>query len=176
MGILSLGTSAKGNQGSEHQDRLNGGYYLLDHLCEDEAKLPMLFLVKDAPPEIEKYADRISKTAKESIAAIEHMQENDALLKFDTNPLPPIEQDVRDSIQDDKQHQLLFGTTGAEFVRAFLVSQIEASNYAIHLAKVLSEQEKDSDRVQKLQHLSSQWQTVHREAFRLLQNQSVSPK
>jgi hypothetical protein len=176
MGVLSLGASANGNQVSERQDRLNGGYYLLDHLCEDEAKLPMLFLVKDAQPEIEKYADRISKTAKESITTIEHMQENDALLKFDTNPLPSIEQDVRDSIQDDRQHQLLFGTTGLEFVRAFLVSQIEASNYAVHLAKVLSEQEKNSDRAKKLQHISSQWRTIHQEAFRLLRNQGVSPK
>jgi hypothetical protein len=149
---------------------LNGGYYLLHHLCEDEAKLPLLLDVKDAPPEIEKYAVHISKTAKESITALEHLQENDPHLNFDKNPLPRIERDVRESIQADKQHQLLFGTTGAEFVRALLVSQVEASSYARNLAKVLSQQEKNPDRVKTLQHISVQWRAIHEEAMRLLRS------
>ena len=140
---VSIATPAKGGETSAHRDYLNGGYYLLHHLCEDEAKLPLLLDVKDAPPEIEKYADSISKTAKESMADLERMQESDARLNFDKNPLPRIERDVRESIEDEKQHQLLFGATGAEFVRALLVSQVEASSYALNLAKVLSQQEKD---------------------------------
>jgi hypothetical protein len=132
--------------------------------------LPLLLDVKDAPPEIERYADHISKTAKESIAALERMQESDAHLKFDKNPLPPIERDVRESIQADKQHQLLFGTTGAEFVRTLLVSQVEASSYALNLAKVLSQQEKDPDRVKALQHISVKWRAIHLETMRLLRN------
>ncbi len=170
LGIFCVLTPTRGNETSEHRDYLNGGYYLLHHLCEDEAKLPLLLDVKDVPPEIESYADHISKTAKQTIADLEHMQESDTRLKFDKNPLPSIERDVRESIQADKQHQLLFGTTGAEFVRALLVSQAEASSYALNLAKVLSQQEKDPDRVKALQHVSLKWRAIHQEAMRLLRN------
>jgi hypothetical protein len=170
LSVSCVLTPTRGSETSEHRDYLNGGYYLLHHLCEDEAKLPLLLDVKDAPPEIEKYAVHISKTAKESIAALERLQENDPDLNFDKNPLPRIERDVRESIQADKQHQLLFGTTGAEFVRALLVSQVEASSYALNLAKVLSQQEKNPDRVKTLQHISVQWRAIHEEAMRLLRN------
>jgi hypothetical protein len=166
----SVVTPARGSDVSERQERLNGGYYLLHHLCEDEAKLPLLLAVKHTPPETVDFVDRISKTAKESLTALEHMQKGDETLQFDKNPLPPIERDVRESIQDEKQHQLLFGTTDAEFVRALLVSQIEASSYALNLAKVLSEQEKDPDRVKSLDHISAKWLAVRNEAYRLLRN------
>ena len=170
LSVSCVLTPTRGSETSEHRDYLNGGYYLLHHLCADEAKLPLLLDVKDAPPEIEKYAVHISKTAKESITALERLQENDPHLNFDKNPLPRIERDVRESIQADKQHQLLFGTTGAEFVRALLVSQVEASSYALNLAKVLSQQEKNPDRVKTLQHISVQWRAIHEEAMRLLRN------
>ena len=170
LSVSCVLTPTRGSETSEHRDYLNGGYYLLHHLCEDEAKLPLLLDVKDAPPEIEKYAVHISKTAKESITDLERLQENDPHLNFDKNPLPRIERDVRESIQADKQHQLLFGTTGAEFVRALLVSQVEASSYALNLAKVLSQQEKNPDRVKTLQHISVQWRAIHEEAMRLLRN------
>jgi hypothetical protein len=153
LSVSCVVTPTAGSEISDHRDYLNGGYYLLHHLCEDEAKLPLLLDVKDVPPEIESYADHISKMAKETIADLERMQESDTRLKFDKNPLPRIERDVRESIQADKQHQLLFGTTGAQFVRALLVSQAEASAYALNLAKVLSQQENDPDRVKVLQHI-----------------------
>lgn len=170
LSIFCVLTPTRGNETSEHRNYLNGGYYLFHHLCEDEAKLPLLLDVKNAPPEIEKYADHISKTAKQSIDALEHMQESDPHLNFDKNPLPRIERDVRESIQADKQHQLLFGTTGGEFVRALLVSQVEASSYALSLAKVLSQEEKNPDRVKTLQHISAQWRAIHEETIRLLRN------
>jgi len=170
LSVFCVVMPTRGSEVSDHQIYLNGGYYLLHHLCEDEAKLPLLLDVKDAPPEIKSYADHISKTAKETIADLEHMHESDARLKFDKNPLPSIERDVRESIQADKQHQLLFGTTGAEFVRALLVSQAEASAYALNLAKVLSQQENDPDRVKALQHISLKWRAIHQEAMRLLRN------
>jgi hypothetical protein len=170
LSVSCVVTPTAGSEISDRRDYLNGGYYLLHHLCEDEAKLPLLLDVKDVPPEIESYADHISKMAKETIADLERMQESDTRLKFDKNPLPRIERDVRESIQADKQHQLLFGTTGAQFVRALLVSQAEASSYALNLAKILSQQEKDPDRVKALQHISIRWRAIYQETMRRLRN------
>ncbi len=172
--LICLGSSsplisrAGASEASERPEQLNGGYYLLHHVCEDETNLPLLVAIKHTPPEIASYVDKIAKTSRESITALDRLQKGDATLQSDKNPLPPIERDVRQSIRDDKEHQLLFGTTDTEFVRALLVSQIEASGYALNLAKVLSEQEKNPDRVKALQHISAKWLTIRNEAYRLL--------
>lgn len=168
--MVLLTSQIRGSETSERQDKLNGGYYLLHHLCDDESQLPLLIAVKHTPPEVAGYVDRISKTAKESSASLEQMQKGDSSLRFDKNPLPEVERDVRASIRDAKQHQLLFGTTDSDFVHALLVSQIEASNYALNLAKVLSEQESDPARVKKLQRISVKWQTLYEEAYRRLKS------
>jgi septal ring factor EnvC (AmiA/AmiB activator) len=161
-------TLSRGDGTTERQDKLNGGYYLLHHLCNDEAQLPLLIDLKHASAEIEAFADKISRTAKESNSLLEQMQDGDPAIKFNRNPLPAIERDVRESIQDEKQHQLLFGTKDAEFERALLVSQIEASNYAHNIAKVLSDQETDSNRIKSLAKISARWLAINQEAFRFL--------
>jgi hypothetical protein len=153
---------------SDRQDKLNGGYYLLHQLCDQEAQLPMLALLKTTPPEIVSYVDRIAKTANESKTALDRMQDHDPAIRFDKNPLPPIEREVRESISDAKQHQLLFGTSNGAFVRALLVSQIEASNYALNIAKVLADQENDPARVKALETIQTRWQSILDEAYRHL--------
>jgi len=160
----------RGDEASDRQGKLDGGYFLLHQVSEDETQVPLLLAVKHAPSEATAYADRISKTAKETVSALDRMQEHDPVIQFDRNPLPRIERDARASIKDDKQHQLLFGTTDSEFVRALLVSQIEACTYALHLSKVLAEQETDPGRAKTLRHISAKWLGLRNEAFRILRN------
>jgi hypothetical protein len=162
--LLTVGRGAE----AEKQEYLNGGYFLLHQLCDNEAQLPLLLDLKHSSPEIKTFADRISRTAKESNTSLEQMQDTDPAIKFDRNPLPSIEQDVRESIQDEKQHQLLFGTSGAAFERALLVSQVEASNYARNIAKVLAENENDPKKRISLEKISSKWFLINKETFRLL--------
>ena len=168
--IFPVSAANKSADKTADSKQQSGGYYLLHKVCEDESNVSMLMMVKHAPKEIETFANRISKTAKESTASLEHMQKGDETIQFEQSPLPQIELDVRESIHDDKEHQLLFGTSGPEFVRTFLVSQIEASTYAMNLAKVLSQKEKDADRIKALQHISAKWLTLRDEAYRFLRN------
>jgi hypothetical protein len=168
--IMMLASPMRGDIPPEKQAKLNGGYYLLHQVSTDEKQVPMLFLVKHAPTEISTYADRISKTAGETLDRLDHLQDGDSAIHFDHNPLPQIEQDARASIKADKQHQLLFGTTDSEFVRAFLISQIEACTYAVNLSKTLADQETNPDRVQALRHISAKWLGMRNDAFRLLRD------
>jgi hypothetical protein len=158
----------RGNEASERQDNLNGGYYLLHHLCNDESQLPMLAAIKSTPPEIVIYVDRIAKMAKASAATLDGMHDRHPAIRFDKNPLPPFERDVRESISDEKQHQLVLGTSGAAFVHALLLSQIEASTYALNIAKVLADQEKDPKRIIALKHIQEQWKLIQDEGYRHL--------
>jgi len=155
---------------SEKQTKLNGGYYLLHQLGDDESQLPLLLDLKHAPPELSTYADQISKMGKETMKTIEGFQDHDTALQFDRNPLPAIEQNTRDSIKDDKQHQLLFGTSNSEFVRALVVSQIEATTYATNLCKVLADQESDPGRAKTLTRLATKWLNLRNKAFGILRN------
>lgn len=170
LGVASTLLPARGSETREQVAYLNGGYFLLHQLCEDEAKLPMIFLIKDAPPEIEAFAKQASQTAQESLATLDRMQEHDPNLKFNRNPLPRVEIDVRDSIQDEKQHQLVFGTSGPEFVRALVVTQIQSSSYALNLAKVLAQRETNPERVKALERITAKWHKINQEAFQLLRN------
>jgi hypothetical protein len=166
--VVVLSNPVRASDQSDRQDKLNGGYYLLHHLCDEESQLPMLAVIKTTPTEIVSYVNRIAKTANESITALDGMQDHDNAIRFDRNPLPRIERDIRESISDAKQHQLLFGTSNAAFVRALLVSQIEASNYALNIAKVLADQENDPTRVKALQNIKTKWQSIEDEAYRHL--------
>jgi hypothetical protein len=163
-------TPSRGDEDSARQAKLNGGYYLLHQLGGDENQLPLLLDMKHAPPELVTYADQISKAGKETVASLEHFQDRDKAIQLDRNPLPQIEQDVRDSIKADKQHQLLFGTSNSDFVRALLISQIEASTYAIHLSKVLADGETNPGRAKKLRQLSARWLGLRDDAYRILRN------
>jgi hypothetical protein len=168
VAIASEGT-VKG-EASEYQHKLNGGYYLLHKLYEDEEQVPFLLDIKTAPPNVSSFADQVSKTAKAGLATLDKMRESDASINWDSNPLPAIEQEVRDSIKSEKQHQLLFGTKGPDFERAFLVSQAEASMYAENISKVLAGQDKNPDHVRDLNRMSEKWHAIYEEIFRMLRS------
>lgn len=168
--LFSAAASEAPARENEEQANLNGGYYLLHKLCDDESQLPILLDLKTAPKELETFADHISRTAKEDMAVLERMRDADSRMSWDKNPLPKIEQDIRASITDEKQHQLLFGSKGPDFSRALLVSQAEASKYAANIAKVLSEQDKNPEHIRDLKRISAHWQAIYDEAFRLMKN------
>jgi len=166
---IGLG-SLKADSSSKPPSELNGGYYLLHHLAEEESKVSMLFIIKDAPDQIGAYSKQVSQTANDTLAALDRIQEKNPSIHMDQNPLPQIELDVRASIRDDKQQQLVFDTSGSEFVRVFLNTQIQASTYAINLTKVLADKETNPHRAQVLRNLSAQWQKARDNAFRLLRD------
>jgi len=169
--LISLAvTVVRGDDSVSSHNELNGGYFLLHNLLDDEHDVPLLLDLKTAPKEIEDFARKVSLTAEEGKVALDKMRESDPRINWDKNPLPKFEQDVRASIKGDKQHQLLFGTKDSNFVRAFLVSQAEASMYAANIAKVMSQQDKNPWHDREFSHISERWHALYEEDFRLLRN------
>ena len=152
------------------QNELKSGYYLLHQLADDESGVSMLFLAKDAPEQIGSYGKQVSQTGKETVTAIDKMEDQNPSLRMGKDPLPQIELDVRAYIRDDKEHQLLFGSSGNEFVRVFLTTQIQASTYGLNLCKVLADKETNPRRAQVLREMGAKWQKLRDDAFRLLRN------
>jgi hypothetical protein len=149
-------------------EKLNNGYSLLYHLCDQEKPLEMIMMVKTAPAAVAAFTKKISQTAGDDVDLLERMQAHDSSIRLDDNGLPQFELDVRQSIKEDKQHFLLFETKDNTFTQALLVSQIEATSYAMHLAKVLAQDEPNAKRAAALQRISDKWHALQREAYRLL--------
>ncbi|HEX4141371.1 MAG TPA: hypothetical protein VHY09_13565 [Candidatus Methylacidiphilales bacterium] len=169
-GLVFSQAALQAEDAPSYRDNLNAGFFLLHDLLDNEASLPILLDLKSSPQEIQNFADKISRTAKEGEAAMDKMREADPKISWDKNPLPKIEQDIRASITDEKEHQLLFGTKGPEFVRALLVSQAEASKYAANIAKVLARQDKNPWHRREFSGISARWHALYEEDFRLLRN------
>jgi hypothetical protein len=146
---------------------LNDGYSLFYDFCRQESKLSLLTLVKTTPPEISDYAHRISATAKEDMAILERMGAGDRSLQLEKVSLPSFEIEVRRSMADDRQQQLLWGSSGPAFAQALTMTQSETTNYGLHVAKVLAETEPDAARALALHHMYEKWLSLHLEAYRL---------
>jgi len=168
--VLSLNALRAEDDAPSYRANLNAGFFLLHDLLDNEAGLPILLDLKTSPQEIQDYANKISRSAKEGEAAMDKMREADPKIRWDKNPLPKIEQDVRASITEEKEHQLLFGTKGTDFVRALLLSQAEASKYAANIAKVLAQQDKNPWHRREFSRISARWNALYEEDFRLLRN------
>ena len=151
------------------RETINDGYSLLYKLCKDESQLHLIVLIKTTPPEIADFARRISQEGDDDAALLEKIQAADHHIRLDKQPLPQFEVDVRQSIRDEKQHLLLFGSKSGNFVRALLVSQIEAATYGANIAKVLIRD--DPRHAETLGRIADHWARIRHDAYRLLDAQ-----
>jgi hypothetical protein len=167
-----LGRSSRGETWPHAQGpNRNNGYSLLHQLCDQEKPIDMILIVKTVPKDVAAFAHEVSKAAEANEELLEDLQDHDKAIRFDEGGLPQFEVDTRASIKADKQHMLLFGTTGSAFARALLVTQTEAGTYGMNLAKVLADAEPNPHRAAVLQKISASWEKIRDKAYRLLNAQ-----
>ena len=163
--VLTLSIPARADASP---DNLKVGFFLLHDVCDEESSVNLITIVKTTPADVADYVQRISKLAGQGLKSVEAMEERDPALKMERNPLPDFEQKVRSGIRADKEHQLLFGTTGTAFARALLVTQIEASNYISQITQQLADEDPSGSDTRTLLRMSSRWLAIRDEGFRLL--------
>lgn len=144
---------------------LQTGFFLLRHTCDEESKVELLDFVKTTPGDVADYLKRVSASAKELRGWIDSVEEREPGLKLEKSPLPQFEEDVRASIKADKQHNLLFGTKDVRYQRALLFAQTEATNYIMHMTKVLAKD--DPGRASRLMKFSEKWHRLRDEAVKM---------
>lgn len=152
---------------AEAASNLQAGFYLLHNVCDEESQVHLITVAKTTPADVTDYVNRVSKIADESLKTLDGFEDRDPSLKLDRNPLPQFEQKVRKAIKADKQHNLLFGTTDAAFARALLFSQVEASNYIMHMAQVLADEDPNAHQTRELLKISARWEKLRNEGVRL---------
>ncbi len=162
------GPSLRAADGKASQSALNDGYSTFYHFCDQESQLSLLFWVKSAPHNIADYAARISSTAKDDMAILKKFGVGDSALQLDKVSLPGFEIDVRKSMDADRTQELIFGSSGPAFAQAVCMTQSEATNYGLHVAKVLAEVEPDPDRARVMHRVYDKWLARHVEAYKLV--------
>ena len=149
------------------QSTLNDGYSTFYHFCEQESQLSLLLWFKTAAPKVADFAKRISATATDDMIILKKFSAGDAALRLDVVSLPGFELDVRKSMDADRQQQLIWGSSGAGFAQAVSMTQSEATNYGLHVAKVLAETEPNPDRALAMRHIYDKWVALHAESYKL---------
>jgi hypothetical protein len=152
----------------DSKKEMKDGFFLIHNVCHEESQVHLITLMKTTPPYLVSYVTRISKLADDSLEALDDMEDHDPSLKSDDSPLPAFERAVRDSISEEKQHDLLFGTTGPAFSRALILTQLDASNYIANMAKVLAEEDENDSRARTLDKISRRWAAIRTEGVQFL--------
>jgi hypothetical protein len=153
---------------SWHQNRVrNEGYSLLYKLLSQESDVAKILIIKDTDPPVTALIKEIANTSGEAQKQLEAFSKANHRLNLKMTDLPKVEQQTRDAIASTEAKQLLF-STGKTFESRLLFTQAEAMNYAAHLAKILEDQETDSQRKEFLAHLSDECTGLHDRVIKLL--------
>ena len=165
--ILTSTKSADAAPSVTSQAALNDGYSLFYDFCDQESQLSLLLWIKTTPPNVADYAKRVSSTAKDDMAILKKFGVEDSDLHLDKVSLPPFEVEVRKSMAADRKQQLVWGSSGVGFAKAVHMTQSEATNYGLHVARILAETEPDPDRARAMRHICDKWTALHADAYRM---------
>jgi hypothetical protein len=150
------------------QRDLNNGYSIMHHLFEQEKQVDLILMIKTTPKPVADFVHEVSKSADDDLTILDRMAAHDSAIRFDVPGLPPIETKTRESIKDDKQHTLLFGTQGSDFAKTLLITQVEAGTYGMNMCKVMADEEPSGHRATELRRISSRWEKLRNKAYALL--------
>jgi len=153
------------------QSTRNNCYSLLYQLLNEEKNVHLLLIVKREKKDVNSLIKKISDASSTGAKLLEEFAKKEPSIKLDDIRLPPGETATREAIASTKKKELL-GRKGNEFERTLLLTQIQALNYAWHLAKVAGENESQPERASALAGLSKQMENLHHEVFVMLASKS----
>jgi hypothetical protein len=146
----------------------NEGYSLLYQLLGQESDVAKILIIKHADAPVTEVIKEISAACTQAKGELDAFHEKDHHLSFVMSNLPKVEQETRAAIQSTDTKELLF-SSGKTFEQRLLFTQAQAMNYAAHLAQVLHDQEKDTDRKDFLAKLDARCTALHDKVIGLMQ-------
>ena len=151
-------------QTTDSQITRNNCYSLLHQLLDEEKDVSILRFIKRENSDLKNLIKSVSAAAKAGAEQLETFAKQDPTLLLDDYRLPPGEQKTRDAIGATKEKELLH-QSGNQFEMTLLLTQIEALNYASHLAKVAGANDAQPDRARYLAGLSEQMRKLEEQVI-----------
>ena len=145
----------------------NNAFALLADLLNDEKNVSKILLIKFESPDVDRLVTEISKTANEGASMMEAISKGDPSLAKPSLDLPPGENATREAIAKTKKHQLLH-SKGKKFEFELLLTQVQALNYASHLASVIAANEPQPERARQFSNLSARFKQLYEDVITLL--------
>ena len=145
----------------------NEGYSLLYELAGKERNMDKILIVKSANAKVSAEIKAIAQMFGQAHDQLDAFAKQDARLRFGTTRLPTLEKKTRDSIESKTTKGLLF-SSGQDFELQLLLTQVQALQYATHLAKELGSQDDNKTRKTFLYQFSSQCEQHHQTVVELL--------
>lgn len=152
----------------------NNSYSMLNDLLDQQKRVGLLLLIKREESDVRKLVRRIAAASSDGASMLKRFAKEDPTLSLDDTWLPPGEAQTREAISKSTRERLLH-ESGADFELALLLTQIQAVNYAAHLAQVAGEADTDASRAQAMVKMRREFQGLYLELFRLIQSRSAPP-
>jgi septal ring factor EnvC (AmiA/AmiB activator) len=147
-------------------------YSLLYDLLSDERHVSKLLLIKRESRPLNHLIKRISDEAAQGADQLKEFAKKETSLNLEIKNLPPGERAVRQAIATTKRNELL-KSSGRDFERALLLTQMEALNYGAHLAAVAAKKDPAPRRAEYLSNLSRTMNELRSEVFQMLFNERL---
>lgn len=145
----------------------DNSYSLLYELLNEEKNVSKLLIIKRDSRELNRLIKDISTASDKAASQLKLFSEQDQSLRLDAINLPPGEDATRKAIAGTKKKEL-FGNSGDAFERALLLTQIQAVNYAAHLALVAADNDTNTSRSAWLKSLSQEMKELYSQSVGLL--------
>jgi hypothetical protein len=168
-GCQSVATHPSGAATTDAIELRNNLYSLLYQLLSDERHVSKLLIIKRESRDLNHLVKRISDAAANGADHLKEFAKREASLNLEVEGLPPGERAARRAIAHTKRNQLL-SSSGETFERSLLLTQMEALNYAAHLAQVAADHESAPGRAEYLSTLSQTMKELHSDVLLLLFN------
>jgi hypothetical protein len=153
----------------------NNCYSLLHQLLNEEKDISKLHFIKRENPDLKNLLKKIASAAHAGAKQLEAFARQDPSLILDDYRLPPGEEQTRADIGSQKKKELLH-ESGDKLEFTLLLTQIEALNYASHLAHIAGQNDFRTERTQFLAALSQEMAGLHDEVAARLALRDTSPK
>ena len=163
-------TGSKSDSAGSHPGGIrvrDNAYSLLYQLLDEEKHVSKLLIIKRDSRELNHLINDISDASGKAADQLKQFNKQDVTLDLDALNLPPGEVATREAIATTKKKELL-GNSGDAFERALLLTQIQALNYAAHLASVAATNDANNNRSAWLRSLSREMKEYYAQCVELL--------
>jgi hypothetical protein len=143
------------------------GYSLLYALADKQSNVGKILVIKSASAKVSAEIKQIAEVFSQAKKQLDGFLKDDGSLNFKMSHLPTMEEKTRAAIESTTTKDLLF-SSGKAFELRLLLTQVEALDYASHLANQLANQDGNPKRKEFLTQFAKQCEQHHKQVVDLL--------
>ena len=143
------------------------GYSLLYSLADKQSNVGKILIIKKASAKVSAEIKQIAEVFSKAKERLDGFAKEGGDLNFKMEHLPTMEEKTRAAIQSTTTKDLLF-SSGRTFELRLLLTQVQALDYASHLANQLANKEGNSKRKEFLTQFAKQCEEHHKQVVEMV--------